>query len=109
MGQKPYLLSDHKYAGFNQRMTDLQAALGAQMDRSNQIVKERARLAGKYSDALKEVPWLQLPVVGKNQEISHGFQSFPCLFMPEEVKGAVKKRKFELIEKINLKRNDWMD
>ena len=27
LGSKPYLLADHAHAGYNQRMTDLQAAL----------------------------------------------------------------------------------
>lgn len=42
LGPKPYLLADHPEAGFNQRMTDIQAALGsAQMDRAADIVAER--------------------------------------------------------------------
>ena len=35
MGARPYMLADHPDAGYNQRMTDLQAALGsAQMDQA---------------------------------------------------------------------------
>ena len=38
MGAKPYLLADHPEAGYNQRMTDIQAALGsAQMNRAHEI------------------------------------------------------------------------
>ena len=44
LGPKPYLLSDHKDAGFNLRMTDIQAALGlAQMKRAKKIVNERKK------------------------------------------------------------------
>ena len=39
LGKRPYLLTDHPDAGFNQRMTDIQASLGtAQMDRASDIV-----------------------------------------------------------------------
>ena len=93
LGPKPYLLSDHKHAGFNQRMTDFQAALGsAQMDRAENIVSERKRLAKRYSDALKLVSWLQLPVDAHCENLSHGFQSFACLLMPEEVKMQLRRR-----------------
>ena len=46
MGPRPYLLADHREAGYNQRMTDMQAALGAaQMQRADAIVSERRDLA----------------------------------------------------------------
>ena len=45
-GLKPYLLADHPIAGYNQRMTDLQGALGlAQMERADEILEERKTLA----------------------------------------------------------------
>ena len=45
LGARPYLLSDHTKAGYNFRMTDICAALGAaQMNRSNEICKERENL-----------------------------------------------------------------
>lgn len=100
-GPKPYLLSDHPEAGYNYRMTDLQAALGStQMDRADRIVQERQRLATRYDEAFEELSWLQTP-----QEISgydHGYQSYPCLFRPDEIK-------HESISSICQKRNDWMD
>ena len=44
LGPKPYLLSDHPEAGYNFRMTDLQAALGkSQMLRAHQICSERKK------------------------------------------------------------------
>ena len=46
LGAKPYLLADHPEAGFNQRMTDIQAAIGsAQMDRAQSIVFERQKIS----------------------------------------------------------------
>ena len=100
-GSKPYLLADHQEAGFNQRMTDLQAALGsAQMDRSQAIVHERLALAKRYDQALANIPWLRLPIHLENYE--HGYQSYPCLFQPQVITLAN-------IPDVNKKRNAWMD
>jgi len=100
-GSKPYLLADHQEAGFNQRMTDLQAALGsAQMDRSQAIVLERLALAKRYDQALANLPWLRLPIHLENYE--HGYQSYPCLFQSQTITLAS-------IPDVNKKRNAWMD
>lgn len=100
-GSKPYLLADHQEAGFNQRMTDLQAALGsAQMDRSQAIVDERLALAKRYDQALANIPWLHLPIHLENYE--HGYQSYPCLFQSQTITLAS-------IPDVNKKRNAWMD
>jgi len=101
LGARPYLLSDHPDAGYNQRMTDLQAALGsAQMDRADDIVAERQHLAGKYDQAFKGLDWLQTPFRGGDFE--HGYQSYPCIFMPKDIS-------LESVKKINAQRNAWMD
>ena len=100
-GSKPYLLADHQEAGFNQRMTDLQAALGsAQMDRSQAIVHERLALAKRYDQTLANLPWLRLPIHLENYE--HGYQSYPCLFQSQTITLAS-------IPDVNKKRNAWMD
>ncbi len=101
LGARPYLLADHPDAGYNQRMTDLQAALGsAQMDRAPEIIAERQRLAAVYDAAFADLPWLKTPahVTG----LDHGYQSYPCLFQPEPVNPQSVKR-------VNTMRNDWMD
>jgi len=100
-GARPYLLSDHPEAGYNYRMTDLQAALGgAQMFRAEKIVKERQRLAARYDEALGGLNWLQTP--GKVPGYDHGYQSYPCLFQPAEIRP-------QKIPAIREKRNEWMD
>ncbi len=101
LGSKPYLLADHPDAGYNQRMTDIQGALGSnQMDRANEIVKERRRLARKYNDSFRDLNWLQTPYEPKKYQ--HGYQSYPCLFLPEEIQsGKVKE--------VHSKRNAWME
>ena len=101
LGARPYLLADHPDAGYNQRMTDLQAAIGsAQMDRAEDIVCERQALAKNYDDAFANLDWLKTPFRGDDFE--HGYQSYPCLFMPKDIS-------LESVKKINAQRNQWMD
>lgn len=101
LGPRPYLLADHPLAGYNQRMTDFQAALGsAQMDRAEAIIAERKRLAAIYDAAFADLEWLRTPVTP--EEYGHGYQSYPCLFQPEEVTP-------ESIKRVNAMRNAWMD
>lgn len=108
LGAKPYLLADHPDAGYNQRMTDLQAALGsAQMDRAEDIVAERQRLAARYDQAFADLDWLQTPT--KRQGDAHGYQSYPCLFQPERAKAAAQSVNTAEIKAINSARNSWME
>lgn len=101
LGARPYLLADHPDAGYNQRMTDLQAALGsAQMDRAPDIIQERQRLAQRYDQAFARLPWLRTPVHCTGYD--HGYQSYPCLFQPESVKP-------DALSRIKERRNAWMD
>jgi perosamine synthetase len=101
LGARPYLLADHPDAGYNQRMTDLQAALGsAQMDRAADIIQERQRLAQRYDEAFASLNWLRTPVQRTGYE--HGYQSYPCLFQPERVEP-------DAVSSINESRNAWMD
>ena len=101
LGARPYLLADHPDAGYNQRMTDLQAALGsAQMERAQPIIAERQRLAAIYDRAFKGLDWLRTPA--KLDGYEHGYQSYPCLFQPELVNA-------DSISRVNEMRNAWMD
>jgi len=101
LGPRPYLLADHPEAGYNHRMTDLQGALGAaQMYRAGDIVAKRQSLARKYDQAFESLGWLRTPLVHHDQE--HGYQSYPCLFMPEEIERGN-------ITETNHLRNQWMD
>ena len=101
LGPRPYLLADHPDAGYNQRMTDFQAAMGAaQMDRADAIVAERRAIAARFNDAFANLGWLRTPV--EPDGYSHGYQSYPCLFQPDAVTPAS-------VEAINERRNEWMD
>tara|TARA_Y100000022_G_scaffold120606_1_gene104294 strand:- start:4299 stop:5489 length:1191 start_codon:yes stop_codon:yes gene_type:complete len=100
-GPKPYILADHKVAGYNQRMTDIQGILGSmQMNRSKEILDERKAIANIYFKELKNLNELKLPDFDKN--FTHGFQSFVCLFKP-------KKINLEDIKSVNKDRNNFMD
>lgn len=108
LGSKPYLLADHPDAGYNQRMTDIQAALGsAQMNRATDIISERQRLASRYDQAFAVLEWLQTPA--KPQDYDHGYQSYPCLFQPARARSAAVSGDRQEIKAINASRNAWMD
>lgn len=101
LGARPYLLADHPDAGYNQRMTDIQAALGAaQMDRADAIVEERRRLAERYDVAFSNLNWLRIPA--HVEGLSNSYQSYPCFFQPEPITT-------ESIPRINAARNEFMD
>lgn len=108
VGPRPYLLADHPLAGYNQRMTDIQAALGAsQMSRASSIVSERRSLAARYDDAFSDLSNLRVPAHVNGCE--HGYQSYPCLFMPSRVHAALESRDFSEIQAVNNARNELMD
>ena len=53
----------HDELGYNFRLTNLQAALGVgQIERMEQIVSRKRAIADAYSERLKDVPGIQLPV-----------------------------------------------
>ncbi len=100
-GNKPYLLSDYPYLGYNYRMTDIQASIGVtQMQRAKEIHESRSRIASKYDEALQNIQWLQLPF--KNKDYVHGYQAYVCLFKPEEIN-------LKNIDKVNEMRNKFME
>ncbi len=108
LGPKPFLLSDHPDAGYNQRMTDLQAALGAaQMQRANAIVSERRQLATNYERAFADLHWLRTPTVPL--DYGHGFQSYPCLFEPNHVYQAIQNCDQHQLNAIHKRRNACME
>ncbi|MFL5482621.1 MAG: DegT/DnrJ/EryC1/StrS family aminotransferase [Gemmatimonadaceae bacterium] len=78
-----FLLAEYRHLGYNYRMTDIQGALGvSQMAKSAAIMKSRREGAARYDDLLDGVEWLQLPL--SHADYVHGYQSYVCLFQPEE-------------------------
>jgi dTDP-4-amino-4,6-dideoxygalactose transaminase len=69
---------DFQYAGFNYRMSDLNAALGvAQMRRVTDIIKSRRDLAAAYTCALSQIAGIRVPQDLDNSK--HTYQSFVVL------------------------------
>ncbi len=53
---------DHDRLGFNYRMTDIQAAIGlCQLERLDGMLADRAKVAGRYREALAPIEGLGLP------------------------------------------------
>lgn len=76
-GPRPYLMPDFNVLGFNYRMTDLQGSLGlVQLAKMPTLIRERQDQARWYREHLKDIPWLNTPVVPSNFE--HVFQSYVC-------------------------------
>lgn len=97
LGPKPYLLADHIHAGYNQRMTDIQGALGAtQMQRASEIIEERRNIAKAFDAAFAGLEAFKTPFV--HERYGHGYQSYPCLL---EFSGSISE--------INERRNSWME
>lgn len=82
-GRKAFLLTEYECLGYNYRMTDIQGALGsAQMDRVDWILQKRREWAKRYDEQLKDRSWLDIPHVPDG--CVHSYQSYVCLFRPEE-------------------------
>jgi perosamine synthetase len=62
-------------AGFNYRMTEMSAAMGlVQMSKLARLIGIRQRIAREYTQALKGIPWIKIPVTGTGN--SHVFQAY---------------------------------
>ena len=58
---------DHDRLGFNYRLSDIACALGiAQLERLDEMLSARARIAALYNDALKDIDGLELPCPDAN-------------------------------------------
>ena len=76
VNSKPYSMGSCDVLGMNLRMSDIQAAVGvAQMSKLRQLLEERRRLALRYTDALSELNWIQVP----QDDQGHTYQSFVIL------------------------------
>lgn len=70
---KPYTMSAFEVLGYNLRLSDIQAAVGlAQMDKLEDLLAERRRLALSYTEAFRGVAALQTP----QDDPGHTYQSY---------------------------------
>lgn len=101
LGARSYLLPDFNVVGYNYRMTDFQGALGvAQMHRLEWILEQRTARAHVYDKALVDIPWLRAPVLPAGYR--HGYQSYVCLFQPEQPS-------LSNVDRLHANRNKLMD
>jgi perosamine synthetase len=76
------MIENYDEVGYNFRMTDLQAAIGlAQLDRLDDMIFSRRRLAARYSEALTVVDWLRCPIEPKGYR--HNYQSYMVRLTPD--------------------------
>lgn len=81
--KRGFLMPEYNVVGYNYRMTDLQGAVGvAQMGKLRYILDRRIALARRYDQALENLEWLETPYTPEGYV--HGYQSYVCLFKPEE-------------------------
>ncbi|MBM3146022.1 MAG: DegT/DnrJ/EryC1/StrS family aminotransferase [Chloroflexi bacterium] len=100
-GKKSYIMPDYEMVGFNYRMTDIQGAVGvAQMRKFDYLMGRRREIAQRYDDALAETGWLRTPYTPEGY--LHGYQSYVCLFAPEEPT-------MDNVEELHNQRNNLMD
>jgi perosamine synthetase len=71
----PWTMANFDRIGFNLRLSDIQAAVGvAQMGKLERLVADRRATANRYTQMLREVNDLILPVVGEVE--GHTYQSY---------------------------------
>jgi perosamine synthetase len=82
---KGFLLPEFNEAGYNYRMTDIQAAVGmAQVEKLDMIISEKQRRAGIYNQLIrKQVPELIVPSVPEGYY--HTYQSYVCMLNLEKL------------------------
>jgi len=79
---KMLVFEEYSLAGFNCRMTDLQAAIGrVQLRRLAGLLSARIDLAASYDRALRDIPGLRSPTVPEYARPN--FQSYPLRVTPE--------------------------
>ena len=73
----PYNIPNYPMLGYNNRMTDIQAAIGlVQLSRLDSFIRERERMANYYTEQLEGITWLQIPK--SNEKCKHVWQSYIC-------------------------------
>ena len=81
-GPRPYILPDFDVLGFNYRMTDVQAAIGAvQLGKLDMFIDERDRWATFYRQKLGDLDWMRVPEVPP--DVRHAWQSHAVYIDPD--------------------------
>ncbi len=81
---------EHDRLGYNYRLTDLSAAIGlAQLERADELLARRARVAGMYRERLEGVEGLTLPLPDRGAERRSWFVY--VLGLPERVPLGIRE------------------
>jgi perosamine synthetase len=76
------IFEDHVVIGYNYRLTDIQAAVGIhQLARLDWLVAERRKIAEKYHEAFRNIPFLRLPFEPDGSVTN--WQSYSIYLKPE--------------------------
>ncbi len=85
------IIEEYLEVGYNYRMTDIQAGVGIyQMQRLNEIVSERRKIASRYNQAFQSIKGLILP--RDNEKTITNFQSYALIM--DEVQLGVSRNEF---------------
>jgi perosamine synthetase len=75
------IIEDHLEIGYNYRLTDIQAAVGIrQLERLDSIIAERKKIAERYHEGLKDIPFLRLPSEPEGYQTN--WQSYSIYLLP---------------------------
>lgn len=73
----------YERAGYNYKLTDIQASIGLeQLKKLPSMIQMRRDIARRYNEALADLPWLQLPSEPAGR--THVYQSYICLLRADD-------------------------
>ena len=102
-----FLLTEYPMLGYNYRMTDIQGALGfSQSQKIPIIFQKKQELAAIYDSKVDNISWLRKPLTP--DKFTHGYQTYCCLFKPDEAQQAIDKRDIDYIDRLHEERNAVM-
>jgi perosamine synthetase len=102
------LLPEYNVLGFNYRMTDFQGAIGvAQMGKLEAILSRRSELAGRYTDGLRDLPWLRTPA--EPEGYRHGYQAYVCMFAPADLGSGVDEKSLGDMSRERIRLMDYLE
>ncbi|MHA1732726.1 MAG: DegT/DnrJ/EryC1/StrS family aminotransferase [Promethearchaeota archaeon] len=82
LARNQYWFQDYDDAGYNYRMDDTKAAVGAcQLDRLEGMNRRRREVAGMFRDGLADIPGIE-PLVERADRL-HAYHLFPALVDPQ--------------------------
>lgn len=88
------VFEEYTELGYNYRLTDIQAAVGIrQLERLNELVLERERIALRYLEGFSDLELIALPQVPKKCKTN--WQSFMILIKKERIRNQIMEKLLE--------------